>query len=305
MDDSMFENRNKTLVIINPRAGKMKTKHQLFNITDELSASGREITVYTTKCRGHATTLAHDLSPDFDTVICRGGDGTLNEVINGIMTVDKDKRPPVGYVPSGSTNDFAKSLDISSNPKKCVEHLLRGRVIPHDIGLFNEKRYFTYISCFGAFTDLTYNTSQVAKNLFGHAAYSSQILGAFKRLPHIQTKVTLDDGEVIEGDIVYGAVSNTLSLGSILKMDRNIVDFDDGKFEVILVKFPKNLNEFSKIVKSMISRNYDPNYVYFRQAKSVKFEFDQEVPWTLDGEYGGKGYTAKVENLQKAVDFIR
>ena len=118
MDDSMFENRNKTLVIINPRAGKMKTKHQLFNITDELSASGREITVYTTKCRGHATTLAHDLSPDFDTVICRGGDGTLNEVINGVMTVDKDKRPPVGYVPSGSTNDFAKSLDISSNPKR-------------------------------------------------------------------------------------------------------------------------------------------------------------------------------------------
>lgn len=307
MDDKMFENRNRTLLIINPRAGKMKTRSQLLNITDELSVGGREITVYTTKCRGDATRLARDLSPRYDTIICRGGDGTLNEVINGVMTIEKEKRPPVGYVPSGSTNDFARSLNISSNPKKCVNHLVRGREIPHDIGLFNDEKYFTYISCFGAFTDLTYNTSQFAKNIFGHAAYSSQILAAFRRLKHINTKVTFDDNEVIEDDLVYGAVSNALSFANILKMDKNIVDFDDGKFEVTLVKYPSNATDFLNTCKDMVTGkgHYNPKYVYFRQAKKIKFEFKEDVSWTLDGEYGGKGKIATVEALHQAVNFIR
>lgn len=305
MDDRMFENRNKTLVIINPRAGKIKTRSQLLNITDELSVGGNEVTFYTTKGRGDATNLAEKLAPEFDTVICRGGDGTLNEVVNGLMRVDKEHRPPLGYVPSGSTNDFARSLNISSNPKKCVEHLLRGRQIPHDIGCFNEERYFTYVACFGAFTDLTYNTSQVAKNIFGHAAYTSQIPAAFRRLQRIKSKIILDENEVIEDDIVYGGISSTLSLSNILKMDRNVVSFDDGKFEVTLVKYPNNFVDFNKTCKCMITRDYDPKFIYFRQASKIEFEFETEVAWTLDGEYGGKGTTARIDVFPKAIDVIR
>lgn len=305
MDDRMFENRNKTLVIINPKAGKIKTRSQLLNITDELSVGGNEVTFYTTKGRGDATNLAKNLAPEFDTVICRGGDGTLNEVVNGLMQVDKSHRPPLGYVPSGSTNDFARSLDISSNPKRCVEHLLRGRQIPHDIGFFNGERYFTYAACFGAFTDLSYNTPQKAKNMFGHLAYTSQIPDALRRLQRIRAKVIIDDEEVIEDDFAYGGVSSTLSLSNVLKMDRNVVSFDDGKFEVTLVKYPNNLTVFNKTCKCMVTRNYDPKYIYFRQASKVEFEFDQEVSWTLDGEYGGKGKTARVDVIHNAIDVIR
>ncbi|MBQ7580905.1 MAG: YegS/Rv2252/BmrU family lipid kinase [Clostridia bacterium] len=305
MDDKMFENRNKTLVIINPKAGKMKTKGQLLNITDELSVGGNEVTFYTTKGRGDGTSLAENLGREFDTVICRGGDGTLNEVVNGLMKIEKEKRPPLGYVPSGSTNDFARSLNISSNPKKCVNHLLRGRQIPHDIGFFNGERYFTYAACFGAFTDLSYNTSQKFKNLFGHLAYTSQILDALRRLQRIKAKVTIDGDEVIEDEFAYGGVSSTLSLSNIIKMDRNVVSFDDGKFEVILVKFPKDINVFNKTSKCMLTRNYDPKYIYFRQAKKVEFEFVQDIAWTLDGEYGGTGTTAQIDVIEKAIDIIR
>lgn len=305
MDDRMFENRNKMLVIINPRAGKTKTRSQLLNITDELSVGGNEVTFYTTKCRGDGTNLAENLGRDFDTVICRGGDGTLNEVVNGLMKIEKENRPPLGYVPSGSTNDFARSLNISSNPKKCVQHLLRGRQIPHDIGYFNGERYFTYVACFGAFTDLSYNTSQNAKNLFGHLAYTSQIPDALRRLQNIKAKVILDDDEVIEDEFAYGGVSSTLSLSNVLKIDRNLVSFDDGKFEVILVKYPKNLSVFNKTCKCMVTRNYDPKYVYFRQASKVEFEFDQEISWTLDGEYGGKGTQAHIDVIHNAIDVIR
>ena len=263
------------------------------------------MTCYTTKCRNDATNIAENLAREFDTVICRGGDGTLNEVVNGLMKVEKEHRPPLGYVPSGSTNDFARSLNISSNPKKCVDHLLRGRQIPHDIGYFNNERYFTYAACFGAFTDLSYNTSQVAKNLVGHIAYTSQIFDGLRRLQHIPVKVTLDDNEVIEDDIVYGGISSTLSLSNVLKMDRNLVEFDDGKFEVTLVKFPKNLTDFNKTCKCMVRRNYDPKYIYFRQSSKIELEFQNETPWTLDGEFGGKVKNTVVEVIPKAIKIIR
>ena len=297
--------RNKTLVIINPRAGKLKTKRQLFSITDDLSVGGHEVTVYTTTCRGDATKLAYNLGKSYDSIVCRGGDGTLNEVVNGVMKLDEDKRPPIGYVPSGSANDFARSLNISSNPKKCVKHLLKGNPIPHDIGLFNKEKHFTYISCFGAFTDLTYNTSQFAKNIMGHAAYSAQIFNVLSKLPHNKVKVTFDDGEVVEEDIVYGAVSNTVSFAGVLKYKPDVVDFKDGKFEVLLVKYPKNLTEFNKIAKCIVHSEYDPQYICFKQVSSIKFEFENEVAWTLDGEYGGKNTVFEIENLNKAVKFIR
>lgn len=298
-------NRRKTLLIVNPKAGKLKTKRQLFDVTDALSSGGHETTVYTTTCRGDATRFARELSEPYDAVICRGGDGTLNEVITGIMALEPEKRPPIGFIPSGSTNDFAKSLNISSNSKKSVKQAMMGEAIYHDIGRLNKEKYFNYICCFGAFTELAYKTSQAAKNLIGNAAYFSQFFKALSRLEHNHIKVTIDDDEVIEDDIVYGAVCNTRSIAGVLSFDPEVAKLNDGYFEVLLVKFPKNVNVFNKTSKCLLTKDYNEDYVYFRQASKVMFEFEREVPWTTDGEFGGKGSEALVENIHNAVKIIR
>lgn len=303
MDET--NNKKKILVIINPKAGKLKTKRQLFDIAEVLSSAGNETTVYTTTCRGDATRMARDLSEPYDIVVCRGGDGTLNEVVSGMMAVEEGKRKPIGYIPSGTTNDLARSLGISHDSKKSALQVLNGSLYPHDVGSFNENKFFTYVACFGAFITTTYKTSQVSKNFLGHAAYMAKAVDTLKEIHHIKVKITIDDDEVIEDDIIYGSVSNTLSLAKIITIDKNLVNFNDGLFEVVLAKFPKNANELTKTIRCLLEKDYNEKYIYFRQASKIKIEFDKGVAWSLDGEYGGDPKEVVIENKHQAINIIR
>lgn len=296
------ENKRKALVIVNPKAGRIRVRSQVLDLT-KLSISGISPTMYATSKRGDATLFAERLAENFDMVICRGGDGTFNEVINGLMKLQR--KIPVGYIPSGTTNDLAKALNIPNNTKKAIEKIIRGKTLPHDVGLFNNERYFSYISSFGAFTKVSYATPQNKKNLFGFAAYLAEAVSCIKEIKPIHARVIID-GEELEGDFVYGSVSNSTSVAGVLRMDMKIVDMADGIFEVMLVKNPKTFAGWKNTLLAAKTLNYHmSDCIIFRQCRRIEFFFSQNVPWTLDGEYFGGAESAQIKVVEKAIEVCR
>ena len=220
----------------------------------------------------------------FDLVVCSGGDGTLDEVVTGMMK--RKKRIPIGYIPTGTTNDFASSLHISKDILSAADTAVHGKVFACDIGTFNQD-IFVYVAAFGLFTDVSYQTNQSLKNSIGHAAY---VLEGAKRLSHIPSykiKIT-HDGEVIEGEFMIGMVTNSKSVAGFKGITGKKVRFDDGEFEVMLIKKPKNPVELQEIIASMLIESFDTEYMYTFKAKNITFEAEGEIPWTLDGEFGGQ-----------------
>lgn len=296
-----MEKKEKALVIVNPKSGRIKVKSQLFNIADYFSQSGIETTVYTTAARGDARDYARDLSGNFDFVVARGGDGTLNEVLNGIMRAEVKK--PVGYIPAGTTNDFAKTMRIPSDTKKAIEVIVKNEPHPHDLGVLNDEIYFSYTASFGLFTRASYATPQGYKNLFGYYAY---LIEGAKELLHmrpLQVKITCD-GVVYEGEYIFVAVTNSLSVGGIMKYSPDLPNFNDGKFEVLLAKKPPTLKEITELVLDARKQQYDERYITILQGAEIICECEEEIPWTLDGEYGGKYKTTTLRCLQNAIELF-
>lgn len=283
----------KVLLIINPIAGKLSTKASRFQVANLFIQNGFQVDLKTTKAKGHATELVLEHALNHDIIVCCGGDGTLNEVISGIMQLGTPI--PVGYIPSGTTNDFATSLNLSSRIETAAQAIMKGNAKTLDIGCFNGSRYFNYIASFGAFTGSSYSTPQSYKNVIGHLAY---ILEGVKDIPSIHpyhVKVEAN-GEIYEDDYIFGAVSNSTSIGGIVKLDPSQVDLNDGLLELILVKKPKTPLDLHKIILFLTKKEPKNEMIVFLKTTEATFTMEDPTPWTIDGEYepGGSSVTIKI-----------
>lgn len=292
----------KILFIYNPVSGKGAMKSKLSYIIETISKEGIVTTIPTSK-RSDGTKFIEKYIKDFDMVVCAGGDGTLNEVTTGYMNIEKKYRKPCAYIPSGTVNDFATSLGISKNITECVDSIAKSTIFPYDIGEFNGK-YFNYIAGFGAFTQVAYTTSQNFKNILGKAAY---VLEAIKSLPKIKgIDVTVEtDKSVISGSFIYGMICNTFSVGGIIKIGKDNVALDDGKFEAVFVKKPNNLIELQETINDALASKLNSKHFVYARSNRFRIEGKNEIEWTLDGEYGGKFKTANILNHERAIDFLR
>ena len=289
--------KKKILLIVNPCSGKTKTRIGLADIIKRFSADEYEFTAKETTCRGDATNIVKENADGHDMVVCCGGDGTLNETINGIM--DMPKRIPIGYVPSGTTCDLATTLGIPADADAATDIIKDGDINDYDIGLFN-NRYFSYVASFGAFTQNSYRTPQKLKNRFGHAAY---VLEAAKEIKDIHgTHMYVEhDGGKIEGEFCFGSISNSSSIAGMFKLREEDVRLNDGIFEVFLVR-KMNLVKLAKTVLEVKKQIYDPKKVlYIRTSKIRLTSPDESVSWTLDGEFGGEHKEVMVHILERAI----
>ena len=291
----------KLLFIMNPFAGQKKANKVLPEILMLFTEAGYEINMSMTTGPGCATRLAAERGGRADLVVCCGGDGTLNETISGLMTAGLNV--PVGYIPSGTTNDFASSLKLSHNPIQAAKDIIEGQPVAFDIGKFAD-RYFCYVASFGAFTKASYAVPQTVKNALGHTAY---VLGGISELSQIRNEhVRMEiDGEVVEDDFLFGAICNSTSVGGILTLPPDRVDMRDGVFEVMLIRAPRNINEIPECILAVQNQTYNCGMITFRPAKSVKITADPLMTWTLDGERAEGNREFPVENLHHAVQIVK
>lgn len=291
----------KVLLILNPHAGKMKSRSGLFTIVDALCADGWQVTVQTTQYRGHASELSGGAeAAGYDLIVCCGGDGTLNEVIDGLMRTGS--KVPLGYIPAGSTNDFASSMGISLDIQTAADNIVKNAPVSLDVGQFND-RFFSYIASFGAFTAASYSASQTVKNTLGHFAYvleGIRDLGSLQKYP----MTVRSDGLEENGEFIFGAVSNSTSVGGVVKLDSGMVDMRDGLFEVVMIKYPKNVMDLNKIVNGIFASDYSSDAFLFLKTAHVEFDMEKIVPWTLDGEFEAGSNHIEVTNRHEAI-FIR
>ena len=290
----------KLLMIVNPRAGKTKPAGPLFGAAAALSENGYLLSVRPTKGQGHARAIAAVEGAKFDVVVAVGGDGTLNEVAAGLMTLPSP--PPLGYFPQGSTNDFAASLKISGDPEEAVEAVLRAQPRQLDVGMWNE-RSFVYVASFGAFTRSSYSAPQSVKNALGHLAYILEGVKDLDTLRPYRIRLTVD-GEVLDGEYLFGAVCNSTSIGGLMKLDSERVVLDDGKFEMLLIPNPKTPGDLQNLVLALLEQKYDREGLIFRHVSSIHVETEEDLPWSLDGEYAPSQPEVTVENRCRALTML-
>ena len=289
----------KMLFIYNPHSGKGQIKFHLFSIIDTFTREGYEVTVHPTQAKLDAFQTVVSRGDDFDVIVTSGGDGTLNETIKGIMQLNK--QIPLGYLPAGTLNDFATSLGIPKNMPEAALKIVKGEVADVDIGAFNDE-FFTYVAGFGAFTEVSYETPQPMKNMFGSLAYIVEGMN-LKRLSNTKSyhvKVTYD-GNVIEDDFIYGMVCNSNSVGGIKGLSGKDVLLNDGVFEGLFIKMPKNIADFQSTVNALLARDMNSEYLYWFKAADVEFSSEDEIPWTIDGEFGGNHRSGIISNKCRAV----
>ena len=290
----------KLLFVVNGHSGKGQIKNKLLDIIDIMIKEGYHVQVHTTQEREDATKVVREQAKYYDLVVCSGGDGTLDEAVTGMM--QSEVRTPLGYIPAGSTNDFANSLEIPKDMIQAAKTAVLGVPFSCDVGEFNGD-YFIYVAAFGIFTDVSYATSQELKNALGHVAY---ILEGAKRLHTIKSyhmRVEYDGNE-IEGDFLLGMITNYTSVGGFKNMTGKDVKLDDGLFEVTLIHKPKNIIELNTIIASLTNLKDETDLIDSFRADSVKFYSEEEIPWTLDGEFGGDHKEVQIKDHCKAVDIM-
>ena len=292
----------KILFIYNRYAGKAKIKNELATILDILTQDGCEVTVYPTQSSKDAVDRVKNMASTFDCVICAGGDGTLDEVVTGMMMRDEDLRVPIGYIPAGSTNDFSKSLGIPQTIEEATREIINRNLYPCDIGSFNND-YFVYIAAFGIFTDVSYETSQELKNSLGHTAYLLEGMKKLSSIKSYKAKIICDNC-IIEDDFIFGMITNSKSVGGFKNIIKQEVVMNDGVFEAVFVKKPKNIIELNELITNFISDKDMSKYIYTFKTNNIKIESDIEIPWTLDGEFGGNHKTSIIQNKHKALNFV-
>ena len=301
-----MQERKKLLLIMNPKSGVMLAPKYMSEIIGRFSGAGYLTQVLMTTARGDARQFSHDYGGQSDVVVVSGGDGTLNEVIDGLLSAGHDT--PIGYIPSGSTNDFASSIGLPKDIFECVDTIIAGTPQSVDIGSFN-GRYFSYVASFGAFTSVTYSVPQNLKNIFGHAAYVMGGITELANLKSVHARFTADPGtpggKVCEGDYLLGAVCNSKSVGGILKLDRLGVDMNDGLMEVLLVKMPHDILALNDIAISMLSGSFKSSQIESFSASDVSVEIDGETHWTLDGEYEAGSSMCEIHTLRSAISLIK
>lgn len=286
------------LFVFNPKAGKGKIKTHLLDIVDIFSSHDYEIIIRSTQAPRDAYEKAKEYANSVDMIVCSGGDGTLDEVVTGIM--EAESSVPIGYIPAGSTNDFANSLFMPKNMTKVAEMIMEEELYHCDIGRFNQKT-FAYVAAFGLFTDVSYETDQDLKNVLGHVAY---VLEGVKRLFDIKSyhmKVTSDEVQA-EDNFIVGMITNSRSVGGFKNLTGKNVDMNDGLFEVTLIAHPKNPLQLQEIITALVMAEDNTDLIYSFKTKKLTIESDEEVPWTLDGEFGGDHSYVDIENRHKALN---
>lgn len=289
----------KLLFVFNPFSGKALIKNYLYEIVDIMTKADYEITIYPTQRANDAREKVELEGAAYDLVVCSGGDGTLDETVAGLMNCGK--RIPLGYIPAGSTNDFATSLGVPKEMDQAAYAAVNGEPFPCDIGWFNGNN-FVYVAAFGLFTEVSYKTSQEWKNVLGHAAYILEGIKSLHEILAYRMQVEFNNC-CIQDEFIYGMITNSTSVGGFKGMTGKDVELDDGIFEVTLIKKPRNPMELNEIIASLVNLVDDTDMIYSFKTKHVKFTAKQEIPWTLDGEYGGSHVEVEIKNLQRAVDF--
>lgn len=313
----------KLMLIINPRSGKSKKKKFFSAIEQTVRNEGWNTDTFYTEYRGHASELARRAG-EYERVVCVGGDGTLNEVINGMMTAqaaqaeqtgqtdtEKQSHTTLGYIPAGSTNDFAAGIGLPRSIGKSTKLASSDDISPIDVGSFigdnGEVRYFSYVASFGMFTRVSYATDQKFKNMFGHMAYVFEGIRSIADLNNykpFRLRIETEDS-VIEQDYIFGAVTNSTSLGGLVKLDRDNVHVSDGLFELILIRKPKNFIALTDTVTQLLNHKYRPDRIVFSHTDHVKLISESPLDWTLDGEYAGSTCQAEINVKMNALDFVR
>lgn len=290
------------MLVINPNAGKGGYKNSLGDALRTLDNGGYRTTLYFTSGPGEATELVKHFASKYDTVACMGGDGTLSEVVSGLVKLPSP--PPLGYFPMGTTNDVARTLNLPVNDSlSAAMRLLNGKAHDFDVGMFGDEKYFAYIAAFGAFTDIPYVTPQDQKKWLGHLAYVLQGAQQVNKIEPIHAVVE-HDGGTIDADFLYGSMSNSTSVAGIMKLPEQLVCLGDGMSELVLVKNPAKLAALPLMLESVISQRFDNENIIVLHSKKVKFTFDYPVNWTRDGEDGGNHDIVELSNIPRAIKLI-
>ena len=293
--------RKKAMLVVNPRSGNMRAVSVIAPAIQALSEAGYETEAFTTTCPGDAVRIAAEYGAECELLVCSGGDGTMNEVIRGVMQIEKEKRPTLGYIPMGSTNDFSVALGLPKRLDQLIEIAIHGVPTDIDVGLFNGRPY-AYLASFGAFTDISYSTPQEAKNALGFLAYLGSGMNSIANIKPNATTVVVN-GDMITDDYAFASVSNTPSVVGVINYTKqSVVDLNDGLFEVMLINYPENALELSKIAIALSSGDFD-NCEFTRRftCSEVKFILDEPVAWILDGERVEAGHEIVIENVHSAV----
>lgn len=293
--------QKRLLLIVNPLAGQAKMNTKLLKVVEIFSSADYSVTVYPTKAKGDATNHCLTLSDnDYDIIVVCGGDGTLNEVITGIM--QKGLNIPLGYIPAGTLNEWSSGLKISRNIETAAKDILTGQRIRLDIGKFGDK-YFSYTSSFGAFTSASYSAPQDVKNVLGQAAYFFEGIKSLAAIKPIRLKCSYEQGE-IEGEFLFGAISNSMSVGGIVKYDKSAVELNDGQFEVLLIRNPDNLLKLQPIIDGILKHEFDREGIVFFKTQKLSIETEESLSWTLDGEFAETNGEIGISNVHNAITFI-
>ncbi|MBP3663806.1 MAG: YegS/Rv2252/BmrU family lipid kinase [Tyzzerella sp.] len=290
----------KLLFVYNPNAGKGLLRPRLADVLDIFVKAEYELTVYPTQSYRDAYHKIVHMEEGYDLVVCSGGDGTLDEVVTGMM--QRSNKIPIGYIPAGTTNDFASSLHISRDILSAANTSVHGIPFACDVGSFNND-VFVYVAAFGLFTDVSYQTNQTLKNMLGHAAYVLEGVKRLSNIPSYKIRVT-HDGEVLEDEFMIGMVTNSKSVAGFRGIVGKKVLFDDGEFEVTLIKKPKNPLELQAIITALLVENFDTEYMYTFRTGNIIFESKGEIPWTLDGEFGGQHDVVEIQNKKQALQIM-
>ena len=294
--------KKKLMLIVNPAAGKGAYKTNFGEAMKLLDMGGYTTTLFFTAGPGEATEIAAGNAADYDAVACIGGDGTLSEVLAGLVRLPSP--PPVGYFPMGTANDVATTLGLPKNDTiGAARRILEGTPHPFDVGGFGADKYFAYIAAFGAFTEVSYATPQEQKKVLGHLAYVLQGMQQLGRIESIHTIVEYDGG-VVDADLLYGSMSNSTSVAGIVRLPEEMVCLGDGISELVLVKNPGNVAGFGEIVDSVLSQRFDSENLLVLHTKKAKFRFDRPVAWTRDGEAGGEYSEIELRNIECPVQLI-
>lgn len=289
------------LFIVNPRSGKAQIKSRLLSILDVFIKGGWEVQVHITQASLDAGEAVLKYGSEADMIVCSGGDGTLSETVSGMMELEQ---PPVlGYIPAGSTNDFASSLNILQDMEQAAHLVMRGRPYPIDIGLFCQKQHFVYVAGFGAFTEVAYMTPQGKKNVLGHQAY---MLEGVKSLANLKSYHMHVEGEdvFLDGEFIFGMITNTISIGGFKGLVTQDVALDDGLFEVLMIHTPRTPLDFSNIISYLFLKEERNEYVHKFKTSHLKITSHEPVDWMLDGEFGGSHTEVEIENRSKQIEIM-
>ena len=291
----------KMLFVMNPFAGLRKAPKVLTEVITIFNRGGYMVNTYMTKGPGDAVDVVAELAKEMDMVVCCGGDGTFNEAVSGVLKSGADVA--LGYIPAGSTNDFANSLKLSLNILKAAQDIVDGAAQPFDLGRFDD-RYFSYVASFGAFTKSSYATPQSVKNTFGHAAYVLSGIQELSQIKTIPVKIEVD-GQTIEDKFIFGAICNCTSMGGVLSLKPELVDMQDGLFEILLVRAPKDVAELGECLLAIQRKDCQCAMMTFLSGRKIRVEMDPEVAWSLDGEKAQGKDVLEIENIRHAYRLVK